>query len=549
MGSSWFSLYGVEPPSISLEYLKQLQDEMAAEMEEDLRNNTVMSKQRALEAQNPLFTYPNGAPAKGRGILAGQGLIWDEALGVHGPDAGEDDGDDGEDYDDDVRDEEEEDFGWSLHDERRPIPSRRITPGTRVVPRNPAPVADCHEGFLKSFREMEASEAEKFRPAISIKNVVMTVFSNQRMQLDEIASRNRSCWYNPEVFAALQTKITDRTIDLNATLLIFSSGKIIVTGLEKLEQARIMYHSMLPEFFNKRMGLNIQLGKFVIQNIVAKSECVLQNGTRFALDIQALRDENSCHVSLMDDLFPGAIYPMENPKLMILLFKSGNIVLTGAKKQEDLNHGIYKLYREVCLKYARPINGVSTSSVYSLSTRRSTDLYKNTITDLVYGEGTELDTVERFRSVMCGLKNEGDEEGTLASVDRPGHVEGTLLASARAGVPSYIDDLDGFAKKKKAPGRGRRKGFAADDGIGLEEDDVIQMLESTIITPISYDDDDHDDSDDEDDDAEPTARSSNKSNAKDRNKKKKKKDMEQSMRILEQGLRKLIFTGDAELEA
>lgn len=48
------------------------------------------------------------------------------------------------------------------------------------------------------------------------------------------------------------------------------------------------------------------------------------------------------------ELFPGLIFRMEVPKLVLLIFASGKIVLTGAKKREE----IHKAY-ETILPYLR----------------------------------------------------------------------------------------------------------------------------------------------------------------------------------------------------
>jgi len=37
------------------------------------------------------------------------------------------------------------------------------------------------------------------------------------------------------------------------------------------------------------------------------------------------------------DTFPGLIYHMAEPKVCLLIFSSGKIVLTGAKKREDID--------------------------------------------------------------------------------------------------------------------------------------------------------------------------------------------------------------------
>jgi transcription initiation factor TFIID TATA-box-binding protein len=42
--------------------------------------------------------------------------------------------------------------------------------------------------------------------------------------------------------------------------------------------------------------------------------------------------------------FPGLIYRMDEPKVVILIFASGNLVCTGAKKEQDVYDAVQKLH-------------------------------------------------------------------------------------------------------------------------------------------------------------------------------------------------------------
>lgn len=49
------------------------------------------------------------------------------------------------------------------------------------------------------------------------------------------------------------------------------------------------------------------------------------------------------------EIFPGLIYRMIEPKVVLLIFVSGNVVLTGAKRREDINaafENIFPVLRE-----------------------------------------------------------------------------------------------------------------------------------------------------------------------------------------------------------
>jgi transcription initiation factor TFIID TATA-box-binding protein len=43
--------------------------------------------------------------------------------------------------------------------------------------------------------------------------------------------------------------------------------------------------------------------------------------------------------------FPGLIYRMDDPKVVILIFASGKLVCTGAKKEEDVPRAVAKLQK------------------------------------------------------------------------------------------------------------------------------------------------------------------------------------------------------------
>lgn len=76
----------------------------------------------------------------------------------------------------------------------------------------------------------------------------------------------------------------------------------------------------------------ICLTEFKIQNIVASSD------VGFSIKLESLQEEHKkiarCHYE--PELFPGLIYKMEQPKVALLIFASGKIVLAGAKTRRDV---------------------------------------------------------------------------------------------------------------------------------------------------------------------------------------------------------------------
>lgn len=49
-------------------------------------------------------------------------------------------------------------------------------------------------------------------------------------------------------------------------------------------------------------------------------------------------------------MFPGLIFRMQEPKVVLLIFNSGKIVLTGAKTREDI-HDAYRKIKPLLAKH------------------------------------------------------------------------------------------------------------------------------------------------------------------------------------------------------
>ena len=91
----------------------------------------------------------------------------------------------------------------------------------------------------------------------------------------------------------------------------------------------------------KRSGIVI-VGKpeLKIQNIVASANL----GGMIDLEQAAFTLGKTMYEP---EQFPGLIYRMDDPKVVILLFASGKLVCTGAKKEKDVYVAVEKLHRRL----------------------------------------------------------------------------------------------------------------------------------------------------------------------------------------------------------
>lgn len=165
-----------------------------------------------------------------------------------------------------------------------------------------------------------------------LQNVVATVNLNCKLDLRSIALRARNAEYNPKRFAAVIMRIRDP----KTTALIFASGKMVVTGA-KSEKASKIASQRYAKIINK-LGFNAQFTDFKIQNIV--SSCDL----KFCIKLEGLAYGHSNFCSYEPELFPGLIYRMVKPKIVLLIFVSGRMVLTGAKVREDIYEAFDNIY-------------------------------------------------------------------------------------------------------------------------------------------------------------------------------------------------------------
>jgi transcription initiation factor TFIID TATA-box-binding protein len=177
----------------------------------------------------------------------------------------------------------------------------------------------------------EVRPLAKHEAYINIENVVASATLNQRIDLNSIVRLFPGVEYRPERFPGLVYRLKKP----KTATLIFSSGKMVCTGAKSERQARRAIMKVVDEL--KRGGIVI-LGKpeIQIQNIVASA------GLGGKIDLE--KTTYSLKRTMYEpEQFPGLIYRMDDPKVVILIFTTGKLVCTGAKKEAEVPRAIAKL--------------------------------------------------------------------------------------------------------------------------------------------------------------------------------------------------------------
>jgi len=171
--------------------------------------------------------------------------------------------------------------------------------------------------------------------SIRIENVVASATLNQKFDLNAIVKGNPEVEYNPEKFPGLVFRIKRP----KTAILIFSTGKMVCTGARSEKEAKRAVKKVVREL--KKSGIIIP-GKpeIKIVNMVASANLL----GRIELEEAAYSLDRTMYEP---EQFPGLIYRMDEPKVVILLFATGKLVCTGATKEEDVYKAVAKLHKNL----------------------------------------------------------------------------------------------------------------------------------------------------------------------------------------------------------
>ncbi|WP_019178304.1 TATA-box-binding protein [Methanomassiliicoccus luminyensis] len=172
---------------------------------------------------------------------------------------------------------------------------------------------------------------------IKIENVVASTSLGEELDLQAIALALEGAEYEPEQFPGLIYRLKEPK---TATLL-FRSGKVVCTGAKSLENVKVAINKVAKQI--EKAGIKIRdEPKVEVQNIVASSDLgqeINLNAIAISLGLERVEYE--------PEQFPGLVYRLDEPKVVVLLFGSGKLVCTGARKPHDVEAAVTKITVEL----------------------------------------------------------------------------------------------------------------------------------------------------------------------------------------------------------
>ena len=168
---------------------------------------------------------------------------------------------------------------------------------------------------------------------VKVENIVASATFAEKLDLDMIAQSLEEAEYEPEQFPGLVYRLKNPK---TATLL-FRSGKANCTGAKNIEDVRKTINIIAEKL--KKLGVDVYKNiDIVVQNMVATA----------ALDGELNLDEVAVafgleNVEYEPEQFPGLVYRVKEPKVVMLLFGSGKIVCAGGRTTEAVSTAVEDL--------------------------------------------------------------------------------------------------------------------------------------------------------------------------------------------------------------
>ena len=172
--------------------------------------------------------------------------------------------------------------------------------------------------------EQSTLESAPHKDLPQIKNVVSTARLNTDLNLLDIAVRGKNTEYNSRKFRAVF--MTNR--ELRTTASIFANGKIVCTGAQSEADSHLTA-KWCAKAVRKLGYKDASLSDFSVQNMAGTWNLGHRIGLQDLHD--SLTKSGLKDFSYAPELFPGLIFRMARPKVVLKIFASGKIGITGAK--------------------------------------------------------------------------------------------------------------------------------------------------------------------------------------------------------------------------
>ena len=173
--------------------------------------------------------------------------------------------------------------------------------------------------------------------SLKIENIVASGIIAESIDLAEFSGKVENCELNKKRFPGAVYRIANPKI----ACLIFSSGKIVITGVRN-DKALADGLAIVIKSLKDAGIAPLKEPKVTVTNMVCS-----YNLERFINLNKLAVTLNIENVEYEPEQFPGLVYRIGDPKIVVLIFSSGKIILTGGKTLDDVRKGLDVLEKKL----------------------------------------------------------------------------------------------------------------------------------------------------------------------------------------------------------
>jgi len=170
------------------------------------------------------------------------------------------------------------------------------------------------------------------KPIVSIENVVASASVDQAIDLADVTKKFPDTEWHPDQFPGLVFRLTSP----KTATLIFRSGKMVCTGGKSEAMSIKAVRSDVQKLRKGKIKI-IKDAVITVLIIVAAGSL----GGKIHLEEAARRLPRSKYEP---EQIPRLIHSMVDPKTVLLLFASGKLDCTGAKKESDVYKSVHNIH-------------------------------------------------------------------------------------------------------------------------------------------------------------------------------------------------------------
>ncbi len=165
---------------------------------------------------------------------------------------------------------------------------------------------------------------------INIENVVASATIAEELNIEAISNILDETEYEPEQFPGVIYRLKEPKV----AILIFRSGKIVCTGAKNIDFVHTAINIMIRRLGEAGISV-LKSPEITVQNIVATWD------TGHTLDLTAITLSFGLErIEYEPEQFPGVVFRLSDPKVVMLFFGSGKVVCTGARSIKVLERAV-----------------------------------------------------------------------------------------------------------------------------------------------------------------------------------------------------------------